>query len=110
MGCTKKVITLDSSVSKFVFRNEVRLTSIALYTNSVDVVSVNFNDIPTYQGVLGNVPSGITIPSTASGFMWFPVDLEVIQIDFDCNTDNKAICVVTFNEISNNGTIQNKTY
>jgi len=107
MESTKKVITLNASVSKFVFRNEVRVTSIALYTNSVDVVSVNFNDIPTYQGVLGDVPSGITVPNTASGFMWFPVDIEVIQIDFDCNTDAKAICVVTFNEISNNGTIQN---
>jgi hypothetical protein len=110
MSCTKKVITLDSSVSKFVWRNEVRVTSVALYVNAVDVVEVNFNAIPTYQGVLGNVPSGISCNPTIQGFLWFPVDMEVIQIDFDCNTDSRAICVVTFNEISNNGTIQNKAY
>jgi len=110
MSCTKKVITLDSSVGKFVWRNEVRVTSVALYVSGTDVVDVNFNAIPTYQGVLGNVPSGIRTNISVSGFLWFPVDMEVIQIDFTCNTDTRAICVVTFNEISNNGTIQNKTY
>ena len=110
MGCTKKVITLDDNVSKFVWRNEVRITSIALWVNGVDNVNINFNDITTYQGVLGNVPSGIALNAATTGFLWFPLDMEVIDIEFDCGLDRFAKCIVTFNEISNNGTIQNKTY
>lgn len=110
MGCTKKVITLNDNVARFQWRNEVRITSIGVWSNAINQININFNDIERYQGAIISVPSGIELSPVVTGFTWFPLDMEVIDIEFIAGSDRDAFCVVTFNEIANNGTLQNKTY
>lgn len=95
MSCKKQVITTND---KFVFRNEVTIHHVGIWTNATDVVTLNFNQIGEYAGVLGNVPSGITIPNSINGFTWVPLDLIVKDFDFQVGLDTKAVVIVVFSE------------
>lgn len=97
MSCKKQVLTTND---KFVFRNEVTIHHVGIWTNGVDNVELNFNQIPMYSGVLGDVPSGITIPSVVQGFTWMPLDISVRDFDFQKGADLKAVVIVVFSEMN----------
>jgi len=97
MSCKKQVITTND---KFVFRNEVTIHHVGIWTNATDDVFLNFNQIGEYTGVLGNVPSGITINASIQGFTWVPLEMAVRDFDFQIGIDTKAFVIVVFSEMN----------